>query len=526
VSKKGVLAIPVAIFLLLSCGRNRYEDKMIFRYNEAEGISSLDPLYAHNRANIWAISMIFNGLFELDSNLKPILCIAKKYELSEDKLTYTFTLRDDILFHDDPCFLSDAERKLKANDVVFSLNRLKKFPASGWVLSEVTDSGIYALNDSTVIIQLINPYVQFINILTMPYCAIVSKKAVEFYKEKTRDHPVGTGPFQFKTWNENEKLILLKNPDYFQFEGNERLPYLDAVNVTFVKDRQIEFLDLVMGELDFMSGVEAAFKDEILTQKGDIQEKYRDKIQLIKQSYLNTEYLGVMVNQQNIWQNQQFRKAVQSAIQKQSIVSFLRSGIGIPAINGFVPPVLYNNKASIPTNRYNPKLLQSLSKDLSPENRKIKLYTSGNYTEIALSVRNDLNKSGLECEIEVLDRASLKNQVANGQLPFFRGSWIADYADPENYLALFYSKNKAPNGPNYTQFENVEFDKYYELCRTELTDSIRETYYKLMDQIIIDEAPVFPLFYDEVTIFHRNSVSGLKTNALNRPDLRRVKKTN
>lgn len=499
---------------------------MIFRYNEAEGISSLDPLYAHNRANIWGISMLFNGLFELDSNLKPIPCLAKKYDLSDDKLTYTIIIRNDIMFHENPCFHSEEERKLKAGDVVFSLNRLKAFPASGWVLSEVADSGIHALNDTTVIVQLRQPYVQFINILTMPYCAVVSKKAIEFYKEKTRNHPVGTGPFEFKVWNENEKLVLLKNPDYFQFEGQERLPYLDAVNVTFVKDRQIEFLDFVMGELDFMSGVEAAFKDEILTLNGEIQPKYADKIKLIKQSYLNTEYLGVLVNQANIWGNIEFRKAVNQAIQKPSIVNFLRAGIGIPATSGFVPQVLYKNKNGIPSNLYSPQHLQNLAKDLNAVSKKIKLYTSGNYTDIALSVRNDLNKSGLQCEVEVLDRASLKNQVANGQLAFFRGSWIADYADPENYLALFYSKNKAPNGPNYTQFENEEFDKLYELCRKESNDSLRETYYKRMDQIIVDEAPVFPLYYDEVTIFHHKTVSGLKTNALNRPDLRRVKKIN
>jgi peptide/nickel transport system substrate-binding protein len=107
---------------------------------------------------------------------------------------------------------------------------------------------------------------------------------------------------------------------------------------------------------------------------------------------------------------------------------------------------------------------------------------------------------------------------------FFRASWIADYPDAENYLSLFYSGNFSPNGPNYTHFKSVEFDKLYEQAFKETDDQKRYVLYQKMDKIIINEAPVIALFYDKVARFTRKSVSGLGMNPLNLLSLKKVKK--
>ena len=116
--------------------------------------------------------------------------------------------------------------------------------------------------------------------------------------------------------------------------------------------------------------------------------------------------------------------------------------------------------------------------------------------------------------------------MATGKVDFFRASWIADYPDAENYLSLFYSTNAAPNGPNYSHFASATYDSLYQLSASVVLDSLREELYQKMDSLVISEAPIVPLFYDQVLRFYPKSIKGLEGNALNLLDLKRVKKLN
>ena len=129
----------------------------------------------------------------------------------------------------------------------------------------------------------------------MQYCSVVPHEAVEAYGKDFRKHPVGTGPFMFKTWKEGLKLVMVKNPQYFEFEQGERLPYLDAVSISFIIDKQSVFMEFVKGNLDFMSGLDASYKDELLTTDGQLNPVYRKKIYMLSMPYLNTEYLGFLM---------------------------------------------------------------------------------------------------------------------------------------------------------------------------------------------------------------------------------------
>ena len=111
-------------------------------------------------------------------------------------------------------------------------------------------------------------------------------------------------------------------------------------------------------------------------------------------------------------------------------------------------------------------------------------------------------------------------------MDFFRASWIADYPDAENYLSLFYSKNFAPNGPNYTHFSNNEYDKIYENSLRETNPEKSKLIYSRLDSIISSKSIIVPLFYDEVIRFVSKNVVGMEINATNLLDLRKVKKNN
>ena len=126
--------------------------------------------------------------------------------------------------------------------------------------------------------------------------------------------------------------------------------------------------------------------------------------------------------------------------------------------------------------------------------------------------------------MDVIPASSLKDGKANGQLDFFRASWIADYPDAENYLSLYYSKNFAPNGPNYTHFNNKEFDALYEAAYLETDIVKREELYTKMDSLVMASAPIVPMFYDEVVRFTRKEVEGLGINATNLLELKTVNK--
>ena len=98
--KKIKTILSLLLFILLAaCTGNRHPDKMIFRYNESANILTLDPAFAKDQSTIWPCRQLYNGLIELDTNLQVQPCIAKRWDISPDGLTYTFTLRDDIYFH-------------------------------------------------------------------------------------------------------------------------------------------------------------------------------------------------------------------------------------------------------------------------------------------------------------------------------------------------------------------------------------------------------------------------------------------
>ena len=537
----------LAIFLLLlisACGNRpeELEGKTVFRYNESAGITSLDPAFARNQANIWAVNQLFNGLVQLDSNLLVQPCIAKSWEVSEDGMIYTFTLRNDVYFHDNVCFAEGKGRKVISEDVVYSLQRLTDptiASPGAWALSSVSENAgkpdISAPNDSIVVIKMKYPFPPFPGLLGMQYCSVVPREAVEYYGENFRNSPVGTGPFYFKMWKEGVKLVLLRNDNYFEYNGADRLPYLDAVAVSFIIDKQTAFLEFVKGNLDFISGLDASYKDELLTASGMLNPKYNEKIKMHSQPYLNTEYLGFIYDSLNPLINTSalkdvnVRKAINMGFDRKKMIRYLRNNIGEPGTKGMIPAGMpgYNHYKNYGYD-YNPsEARRLLAKAGFPDGKgmgPVVLSTNASYLDICQFIQSELSKIGIELKIDVSPPATLKENIAQSRIPFFRGSWIADYPDAENYLSLFYSGNFTPQGPNYTLYNNPAFDRLFLEASSITHDSLRFEAYTRLDSIIMQDAPVVVLFYDRVLRFTRSGISGLGSNPMNLLVLKHVKK--
>lgn len=526
---------------IVACkSKNDHEGKKVFNINLDQNVTSLDPAFARNQNAIWMINQIFNGLVQVDTALNTIPCIAKTWQMSDDGLTYTFNLRNDVYFQDDPLFKNGKGRKVVAEDFAYSFYRLidpKVASSGGWIFSDkIKDANSFkALNDSTFQINLIKPFPAFMQLLTTQYCSVVPKEVVEHYGKDFRNHPIGTGPFKFKYWKEDEILVLLKNENYWEKDGETRLPYLDAVKVTFISDKQSAFMNFIKKDLDFFNSVDGSYRDDIMTKSGKMTNKYKDQFQLIKGPYLCTEYVGILVDtskalvQNSPLRFKKIRQAINYAIDKPKLIKYLRNSVGTPATSGFIPRGMPGfDSTRVKGYDYQPALAAKLLAEAGFPNGKgmpeVTLSTSTTYKDLIEFIQAELNTIGIKAKVDVSPSASLRDMMAKNEVNFFRGSWIADYPDGENYLSVFYSKNKVPFGPNYTGYFNKEFDQLFEQSYFESDTKKRyELYYK-MDNMVMEHASVVPILYDQAVVMLQNNITGYPINPLSLMILKRVKK--
>lgn len=547
-SNKNTPQIFIFAFCLLisACTSHQHPDKKIFRYNESSGLASLDPAFAKNKQVMWAVHQLYNTLIEIDSNMQMAPSLAKRWDISADNLTFTFHLRDDVFFKDDECFnnavLSTSGgrvRKLIASDVEYSFKRImdKNTASPGaWIFNNRVDSvePFKAIDDTTFQLRLLRPFQSILGILSMQYCSIIPHEAVRFYGTDFRRHPVGTGPFGFVAWEEGQALVLKRNENYFEKDTTGRsLPYLDGIRVSFYDSKATEFLEFQQNRLDFIDDIDPSFKDEVLSKTGHLKKIWDGKIVMHKHPYLNIEYLGILVDPENeLVKNsplrlKKIRQAINYGFDRKKMILYLRNSIGIAAGSGFIPCGLPSfDSVLVKGYSYDIVKAKELLTDAGyPDGKNlpaIKLLTIPIYGDLGSYIANELRQIGFNIEVEVIQKSLLMEQTSKSKAAFFRGSWIADYPDAENYLSVFYSKNPAP--PNYTRYKNPAYDILYEKALSERNDSLRYTLYREMDKIIIEDAPVVPLWYDMAIHLVHTNITNFNPNSLNLLELRYTKK--
>lgn len=519
----------------LGCTSRPPEGRQVFRYNQSEGMATLDPAFARNEAIQWADHQLFNTLVETDSALNLVPSLALRWEVSSDQRRFTFHLRPGVRFQDDPCFPQGRGRLLSAADVVYSFRRLMDPTTASpgaWVFHGRVDpdSGFRAPDDSTFVLKLMAPFGPILGILSMEYCSIVPPEAVTFYGPGFRRHPVGTGPFRIENWDEGQALILVRNEHYFEKDDTGRaLPYLDAIKISFLDSKATEFLEFLQGQLDMVNDIDPAYKDEVLTRQGALRPDWKGKIVLSRHAQLDMEYLGILMDtasplvRVSPLRLLKVRQAVNMAFDRRKMLLYLRNSIGFPAEQGFVPPALAG-QGPVRGYSYDPDRAAALLAEAGFPGGAglpvIHMLTIPNYADLASFIARQEQEVGIRLQVEVVQKSLLLEETAKSQALFFRGSWVADYPDEENFLSVFYSKNPAP--PNYTRFNDTYFDALYERALTEQNAVRRKVLYHRMDSLVMAQAPVVPLWYDEALRLVRPEVRGLYPNGLNLLELRRA----
>jgi peptide/nickel transport system substrate-binding protein len=487
--------------------------------------------------------------------------ISSHWESNENQTQWTFYIRQNIKFHNDSCFPDGVGRFLVASDVKYCFDKLcledpnniqfsmtfkdrviganESYNASkeGKVIGV---SGVKVLNDSMLTISLKNPFADFLNILATPGCWIYPYEAVNKYKADFRVHPVGTGPFYLESLNEGQSIILKKNNDYYLVDkfGN-RLPYLDGIKYSFISEKKSELLEFKSGNLDMLYRLPIEFSHELM---GDLDKakEHQNEFQILNSPSLYTSYIGFNCNSK-LFSKREVRLAFNYAIDRHKIADYTIQGDGSAADFGMVPynerfkkdgydfsalkaykldvakAKAYLKKAGYPDGKGFPKLTLEINNGGGDKNILIA-------TVIQKMLKEHLN---IDIDINTLPLTEHVERVASGKVDLFAFSWIADYPAPETFLTLFYGKHlplKMSDNSyiNKFRFKNSRFDSLF-LASYSISDKF--TRYKLLskaEQIVLNEAPFIPIFYQENFRLEQANVRNFPENALNFMDLTEV----
>jgi peptide/nickel transport system substrate-binding protein len=371
----------------------------------------------------------------------------------------------------------------------------------------------------------------------MPGCWIYPKEAVEKYGLDFRIHPVGTGPFQLETLKEGEVLIMKRNPNYYGVDkdGN-RMPYLDGVKYTFIREKKAEILEFKSGNLDMVYRLPVEVFHDIMGDLENAKERKTD-FQIINSPAFNTNYIGFNCTSA-AFKKKEVRLAFNHAIDRQKIANFTIQGEGTSADYGMVPYVEAFEKDG-----YNFKGLKGYKFDPIKAKELLKLagYPDGKgFPKITLQINSgggDRNilvaevvqkmlKENLNIDINIntVPFAEHIEQIITGKTDMFRYAWVADYPDPETFLTLFYGKHVPANPAeksfiNMFRFKNARFDSIFAASATEADIAKRYAKLSMAEQIVLDEAPFMPIFYDDNYRLEQLNVRNFPENPMNYMDL-------
>jgi oligopeptide transport system substrate-binding protein len=529
----------------------------VFRMNEVGDVRSLYPLNITEVASYRIANQVYEGLIKYDQvTLEPKPAIAERWEMNEDATVWKFYLRQDVFFHDNECFDHGKGRNVIAEDVAWSIKQLctpsdenamfwmaadriqgaKEYYESQNTESPLEEiSGIEVIDDYTIQIKLNFPTAGLLSILGHNAFYVFPKEALEFYGKDLASTAVGTGPFKLRAFKFNEIAILERNPNYYEKDefGNQ-LPYLDALEVGFVKDKKSELLQFKKGELDMIFTLPVEMYSEVMSdlEAANKGANVNFKPQVIPS--LSIHFYSFL-HQHEVFSDVRVRSAFNLAIDRESIINYTLQGEGSPAIYGFVPPAFAGyDYSKVKGFTFDPVRARELLDDAGfiggagfPE-LTLEISSGGaNYERVAQVVQSMLEQNlNIKVSINVLPMGQQLDNAENGDAVFWRDGWVADYPDPENFLCYFVSTGISDvhesTYMNSVRYSNPAYDSLYLRAISEVDIARRRVYYRQLDQMLIDDAVFMPIYYDEFTRLIPIYVKNFPQNSIEYRDFTKV----
>ncbi|QWC23969.1 ABC transporter substrate-binding protein [Bacillus haikouensis] len=452
---------------------------------------ALDPGTVTDGESFKVTKNIFETLVKFgEQDTEPNPGLAEEWKVSDDGLTYTFTLREGVKFQDGTDFNADAvvknfERWMNGNADTFPYysSMFGGFKGDeGHVIKEVK-----AVDDKTVEFVLKRPQAPFLKNIAMSPFAIVSPKAIDELGDKLGEAPTdaGTGPFKFVEWKRNDKIVLEKNVDYW----NKDLPKLDQVVFKSIPENSARLNALISGEIDLADGVNPSDASQV---------EGNDQLQLFERPSMNVGYLG-LTSTRKPFDDPKVRQAINYAINKQEIVDAFFEGKADVAKNP-MPPVIAGYNDDIEGYEYNPEKAKELLAEAGHEKGfEMELWAMPvprpympDGQKVAEAIQADLAEVGIKANIVSYEWATYLDKASKGEADAFLLGWTGDNGDADNFLYVLLDKDNIGSN-NYSYYSNDELHKILIDAQTEVDQAKREELYKKAQEIIHEDAPWVPL---------------------------------
>ena len=514
-----LLVLMLAVTTLAGCGQKPAEQggeqpqgetpevtEKILKVGVMSNPPKLDPVFATDTSSARVIYQIFETLvdYDNDGNVQPLL--AESWDISDDGLEYIFHLKKGVKFHKsiEGKPTENGGREATADDWVWSFNYILN-PDTNSLRAYFLDmikgykdyeekkteqiAGITKIDDYTFKIEIEYPFAPFLSILAYNTFNVLPKEDVEKYgTEQFNFHPVGTGPFKFEQWVQDDKIVLSKNEDYWaKDENGNSLPYLDGVEFGVVTDLAMQWTEFGLGNFDVIEEVDDPYYHEA-----------KEMPNFIERPELGTYYYGFNVTKAPFKDNKALRQAFNYAIDRQGLIDIVRNGRAVPASGPLPPGMMGYDENTEPKYTFDVEKAKALLAEAGyPNGIKVELTynTSEGHRRIAEALQAQMKQSGIDMTIKNVDWGALLDATDRLEVPFFRMGWVADYPDPDNFLyVLLHSSNIGPNG-NYSGFNNKEFDEITKKARIETDPAKREELYKQAESIAREEAPWLYIYH-------------------------------
>lgn len=425
-----------------------------------QDIDSLDPHKATAAGTKEILFNIFEGLVKPDENGNLICAVADNYSISEDFLVYTFTLRDNVKFHNG--------NAVTAEDVKYSLERVSGLLDGTPLISTLkTIQSVEIVDEKTVRVTVDSANTELIYSFT---AAIIPAGS----GEEAAAAPVGTGPFSFVSYKPQEGIVLKKNPDYWQ----QGLPYLDEVDFKIVGSAETALMELQGGSIDLYAYLTDS-QAQVLKDTYQIMSSPSNVVQAL---FLNNAVAPL--------DNVKVRQAILYALDKESINEFVGGGAGTLISSAMLPTLkdyytdlndVYGTTANVE------KAKQLLTEAGYPDGFDLQIAIPSNYEfhmQTGEVVVEQLKAVGINATIQAMDWGTWLNDVYNGRQYAATISGITCDSTPGYLLNRFQTTSKK----NFINFANAEYDALYVETQGTLDGEKKAQLYKQLQQILCDEA--------------------------------------
>ena len=450
----------------------------------AAEFSTLDPQALPSSAEIAFCQNIFDYLVVCDDAGNVSGSLAKDWTASEDGLTYTFNLRDDVEF-------SNGD-KLDADDVVLSIER---FRDESWMqfASFAIDSA-EKVDDYTVNVTLKYPYAKVVNMLR--YCAIIDKDYFENteYEEFSRN-PIGSGPYKLTSWTAGQGATLEANENYW---GNA--PAISNVNISFVSDTDTVLVAMETGEADFTYG---ATISAVSYQQAESDGKVGTD------TTTGNSFYYVNFNSQKL--SKEVRQALSYATDREALNTVITEGTGTLG-NFCIKEGWEGYTDDIATYDYDPEKAKELLTEAGADGLELTFYyaSSVDNKKLGETLQSQWAQVGVTLDLEEVESGTWWANFTDGNYDVSRGGYPVEINIADTcYYDMFNS-----NGTfNVSQVKDSEIDSLLEEARVEQDASKRDEIYQNVNQIMADEAYYIPLYWMATDVLYNKDLQGVKAVA-------------